>query len=273
MAANDLRLYDLSNPKQPKLVSTLELPATVKNMAAAGSYVLCLDKSGITLRKIDNPKVILATLAINAENLSFDKQNHKAYLIQSASSPGKEKNEQATNLVELNVYNNSIEISKTFPIKEGSYCNSADEGHIVIGNLNGLAIYKPDEESKLVCQRQFKDLAWREIILSQGNIFATAIDHNVNGYFLTMSFDGQDINLLASIKIPHDCVALRISNNSAFVIGQNPEGHSLLTTIDISNMTKPTILSSKPTIESASTITLDKTLAIVAGQGFQVFSL
>ncbi len=273
MAAGDLRLYDINNPKQAKLLSTIELPATIKMVAAAGSYVLCLDKSGLSLRKIDNPKKVLATLKINAEKLSFDKENHKAYLIQSEKQPAtKKKTGNTTKLVELNVYNDSIEIAKTFSIIEDSYCSSADEGHVVIGNLDGLAIYKPEEENKLVCQRPLKDLAWREIILSKGNIFATAIDQNVNGFFLTMSFDGQDINVLSTTKIPHDVVAVRISNNIAYTVGQDSEGRSLLTTIDISNMTKPVIISSKPAIESASTIAVDKNLAIVAGQGFQIFA-
>ena len=274
LAGAELQLYDLSQNRHAKLLSATKLESTIKTLVAAGSYVLCLDKSGITLRKIEKPENVLVKLAITAEHLSYDKGNHKAYLLQSSKTKDtKNKKAEANKLVELNVYNNSIQTTKTFSILEESYCSSADEGYVLVGNLDSLAVYKPDQDNELVCKREFKDLAWREIILNKGNIFATAIDQNVNGYFLTMSFDGQAINLLSSTKLPHDGIALTVNEDLAFAVGQNAEGNSLLTTIDISNNNKPKILNTKPALQSASGISTNNNLVLVCGQGFQIFSI
>ncbi len=269
----ELQLYDLSRNKQAKLISSTKLENTIKTIVSAGSYVLCLDKSGVTLRKIEKPENVLVKLAITADQLSYDKDAHKAYLVQSSKSDDtKKKKAEAGKLVELNVYNNNVQIAKTFSILEESYCISADEGYVLVGNLDSLAVYKPDQDNELICKHEFKDLAWREIIFSKGNIFATAIDQNVNGFFLTMSFDGQAINLVSSTKLPHDGVALTVKEEIAFTVGQNAEGNSLLTAIDISNSNKPKILNTKPVLQSASAISTNNNLVIVSGQGFEIFS-
>ncbi len=273
LAGAELQLFDLSHSKRPKLLNSTKLQSTVKKMASAGSYVLSLDKSAVTLRKIENPENILAKLEIVGDYLSFDKVNHKGYLIQSAETQDTKKKATQSNLVQLNVYNNSVQVAKTFSILEGSYLSSADEGYILVGNIDSLVIYKADQESEFVCKREFKDLAWREIILSKGNIFATAIDHNANGFFLTMSFDGQAINLLSSTELPHDASSLCLKDDFAFTVGQNAEGNGLLTTIDISNNNKPKIGNSKPVLQSAAAVATNNNLVTVCGQGFQIFSI
>ena len=288
LAAADLQLYDIAQPRQPKLISTTKLSATIKTMTATGTYVLYLDKLGVNLCKIDNPKTILAKISVEAEHFSVDQKNHKGYLIQTVEESSVKKDtassknntsstennkQKATKLIELNIFNNSIETSKTFSILSDSYCSSADEGYVLVGTLNSLAVYKPDQnDNELVCQHEFTNLAWRQIVLSKGNIFATAVDDNENGYFMTMSFDGQSISLLESIKIPHDGAALTIAGDNAFTSGQSADGSSVLTAIDISNLAKPRINLTKNTIESAAAITVNKNLAVVAGQGFEIFS-
>ena len=60
----ELQLYDLSQAKRPKLLNTAKLNNTIKAIAAAGSYVLCLDKFGLTLRRIESPEAALIKFAI-----------------------------------------------------------------------------------------------------------------------------------------------------------------------------------------------------------------
>ncbi len=271
LAGTDLRLYDLSRPEQPKLLNVSILPSTLKEMVLAGSYILCLDKNGVTLRKAEDPQEILANLKISAKQLSFDMQTKKAYLIKDADKRDNDQH-QSTQLLQVNVYSNNIEPGKLFNIADEAYCSSAYAGYVLIGSLNGLSLYKPDQDVELICKREFKDLAWREIILRDENIFATAVDHNANGFFLTMSFNGEEINLLESIKIPHDGVSLAVKEKRAFTVGQDINGRNLLATIDLSDPASPKIVSVKSVLESASSVTLTDNLAIVSGRGFEIFS-
>ena len=307
LADTDLKLYDLEQSKHPKLLITIKPTNSIKAMVCAGSYVLCLDKVNLSLRKIEKPGNIIVELPMKATTLTYDKVDHKAYLIQTSdlqkkkieyskliksedsqnkkgkqiessnlidASENKDSEEKAqpSKLIQLEIYNNSIKTSKTFSILEGAHCSSANEGYVLVGNLDSLAIYKPDQEVELICQREFKDLAWRDIILYKGNIFATAIDKNVTGYFLTMSFDGQTIELIDSIKLPHDGAAVTFNDPLVYTVGQNAEGNSTLVAIEVSN-NKAKIIHSKSVLSSASVITVNNNFVIVGGQGFEIFSM
>ena len=271
LAGTDLRLYDLTRPEQPKLVNVSKLPTTLKQMIAAGSYILCLDKNGVTLRKAEAPQKILANLKMSAKQLSFDTQTKKAYLIQDAGKQDKDQ-QQSTKLLQVNVYSDNLETGTVFTVADDAYCSSAHGGYLLVGSLNGLSLYKADQEIEQICKREFQNLAWREIILRDEKIFATAVDHNASGFFLTMSFDGSEISLLETIKIPHDGVALAVKDNQAFTVGQDINGRNLLVAIDLSDLAKPNIISVKPVLESASSVTLTNNLAIVSGRGFEIFS-
>lgn len=301
LAGGDIELYSLSRSGHVKLLDTVKLDHPIKAAITAGSYVICLGKDGLSLRKIDKPGSVIVKTSISGEQMSYDKVNHKAYIIESSQTeelkrqvpeekfekiktPDGKKNlddlktEEEPNkaepnkLTEFTIYNNSIEKGKSFSILAGAYCSSADEGFVLVGSIDELAIYKVDQENELVCKREFKNYAWRDIILSKGNIYATAVDQNVNGYFLTMSFDGQSINALGSIKLPHDGLSLTVKDDVAFAVGQDSEGNSILSSIDISNSNNPKIMASRPAIQSASAVSTNEDLILVAGQGFQIFS-
>jgi len=272
LAGSDLRLYDLKRPAQPELVSVTKLPTTLKEMALAGSYVLCLDQDYLSLRKIDNLPQLVAQMSVCAKKISFDASTKKAYLIQDNGK--KDKNQhKITKLLEASVYADKIETSKTFSVVSDAYCSSASDGYVLVGNIDGLAIYKPDQDKELICQRQFQDLAWRDMVLSDGKIFATAVDPDASGFFYAMSFDGSEITVLGVTKIPHDGLALAAREKHALTIGQSPEGSNLLTVIDLSNESSPKVASVQPVLESACSIICTDNLAIVSGRGFEIFKL
>ncbi len=241
-------------------------------MVLAGSYVLCLDQDSLSLRKIENLPEVLAQLPVGAKELSFDASTKKAYLIQTDSEPDKDQH-QRTKLLEVNVYTDKIESGKLFSVVSDAYCSSANSGYVLVGNLDGLAIYKPDQDKELVCERQFQNLAWRDIILIDDKIFATAVDREASGFFYTMSFDGQEITIDGVTKMPHDGLALVVKEKYALSIGQNPDGSNLLAVIDLNDLSSPKIVSVQPVLESAGSISSTDGLAIVAGRGFEIFKL
>jgi len=270
LAGSDLRLYDLKRPAQPALISTTQLPSTLKEMALAGSYILYLDQDNLGLRKIEDLNHLVAQLPVCAKKLSFDSSTKKAYLIQCESK--KDKNQEVvTKLFETNIFADKIETGKAFTVINQAYCLSACEGYVLVGGIDGLAVYKPSQDNELVCERKFQDVAWRDIIISNGTIYATALDPEASGFFYTMSFDGNEISVLGVTKIPHDGLALSIKGKRALTIGQSSEGSNLLSVIDLDTLSSPKVTSSAPVLESACSVNCMGDLAVVSGRGFEVY--
>jgi hypothetical protein len=270
LAGSDLRLYDLKRPAQPDLVNTTQLPSTLKEMVLADGYILCLDQESLGLRKIDNLTHLVVQLPICAKKISFDSSTKKAYLIQCESKKDK-KQQEVTKLLEASIFADKIETGKAFTVISEAYCLSANEGYVLVGGIDGLAIYKPSQDNELVCEHKFQDLAWRDIIMLDEKIYATALDPEANGFFYTMSFDGHEISILGVTKIPHDGLALSVKGKHALTIGQSPEGSNLLSVIDLSTLSSPRVTSSEPVLESACSVNCMGDLAVVSGRGFEIF--
>ncbi|HNB22087.1 MAG TPA: hypothetical protein PKZ32_06715, partial [Candidatus Melainabacteria bacterium] len=72
LGGSDLKLYDISNPDKPSLISTQDLTTSLKAIVGAGSYILCLSKDGVALRKMDNLGTVAATLKTQGSQLCYD---------------------------------------------------------------------------------------------------------------------------------------------------------------------------------------------------------
>jgi hypothetical protein len=265
LAGADLKLYDIAHPEKPSLVSSTLLTTAVRAVTGAGSFILCLSKDTLTLRKIDKLEEIAASLKIVGQQICFDQVQQKAYLL-------KEEKDKSV-ATQLKIYSNSIVSKETFDLKAGLSRLFASEGELLAGGLHDLALFTVDEQLQPVGNIHLDNLALRDFVLSKQNIFATAVDEKSQGFLLVFSKDKGQLQALSSTKIPHDGVALSILNQTVATVGRTTDGKNLVSLIDVSSVDNPKLLKSLPAPESASSVTLKDKLAIIAGRGLEIVSL
>jgi hypothetical protein len=265
LAGADLKLYDISHPDKPSLVSSTALTSGVRAVTGAGSFVLCLSKDALTLRKIEKLDEIAASLTVAGQQICFDQIQQKAYLL-------KEEKDKST-ATQLKVYSNSIVAKASFDLKPGVSRAYANDGELIAGGLHDLALYKVDDQLEPVGDIHLENLALRDFVLGKDFIFATVVDQDSQGFLLVLTKDKGQLQPVSSTKIPHDGVALSILNETIATVGRTTQGKNLVSLIDISSTETPKVIKSLPAPESASTVTIKDKLAIIAGRGLEIVSL
>ena len=266
LAGADLKLYDIQHPAKPTLAIVASLSSSVKSVVGAGSFVLCLTKDSMLLRKMDKLNDTVATVKIVGQQVCFDKTQQRAYVL-------RENPKKTTTLSKLQVYSNSLSIDKVYDVAGTFARASANGSAILLGGLNDVSLYKLGDTADLVGSRHFENLGVRDVVLLDDFIVIAAIDQSSKGFCLILSKDEKDLHVLGSIDLPHDGVALAAFNRTAVVIGRTPEGKDLATFVDFRTPATPKIITSVPTVEAASAVTMKEQLAIVAGRGMDLLSL
>lgn len=265
IAGADLKLYDLAEPEKPTLVASASLPSAVKAIASAGSFVLCLSKDNLTLRKIENLDQVISTVNITGQQMCFDPIQQNAYILKA--------DKDKTTVSRLKVYSDSILVKDSFDLKPGFSRIYAYGGNLLVGAMNDLSLYGITEQSDLIGTIHLENLALRDFALGIDAIYATAVDQNSRGTLLALSKDKGELKPLSSTEIPHDGVAVAIANKTLATVGGTTEGRSLITLVDISSPDSPQLIKSLPALDSASSVAIKEKLAIIAGRGLEVVSL
>lgn len=264
LAGADLKVYNVAKPDKPTLVLTAEPGSTVKSIAGAGSFVLCLAQNALSLRKMTNPNEIAGTINIAGGHMAFDAKRQKAYVI-SAS-------DKRTVVTPIKVYSNSLVAEKPFEIT-GSYRRvAADDGRLVVRGLNDVAVYEVSATAQPVGKRHFDTLAIRDVWIGPEYLLATAVDHNSKGFLLVLDRHGE-LKSIGVVDLPSDGVAITASGEKAVVIGRSPEGKDLLSVVSLSSSATPQVVASFPVVEAASAVAIKDNLAIVVGRGLEILSL
>lgn len=265
LAGADLRLYNISEPEKPNLVTTTDLATSVRAMVGAGSYVLCLTKDSITLRKMDKLQETITSSKVAANQLCFDSTQQRAYLLKTG--------EKTSTLFKYKIYSNSIEMEKKWDIP-GNYARvRAQGGYALLSGLNDIALYKLGESAELVGTRHFENLAIRDLCLCDEYILASAVDQNSKGFFLVLAKNQADLRVNGSIDLPQDAVALAAASGRAVVVGKGKDGKDVASVISFAKPIAPQISANIPVVESASAVSIREQLAIVAGRGIDIISL
>jgi hypothetical protein len=311
LAGSDLRLYDISQPHSPTLVSVTSLPSYSKNIVGAGSFLVCLLKDSLTLRKMATMKDVAATLSITGNELCFDPVQQKVYVLQTSGSTttdqpgdqiaaanekpgakGKEseqmrqvklerqkklakqvKEARETRIVKIQAYSNSLVSETTYKLDGVFTQASAYDGILLMSNLNDISLFDvTKDEPKLLGSHHFENLALRHGVVTKDHVLLTAVDQASKGFFLVLARDGNDMKVLGSTDLPNDARALAASKGRAVIIGQK-DGKDSAVVVDYKNDAAPQVVASMPGIEEAAAVTISDESAIMGGRGLEILSL
>jgi hypothetical protein len=265
VASADLNLYNIEEPANPVLLKTSPLNTALKAVAQAGSFILCLGRDSITLRKIDKPDVIAASYPTSGKQMCFDAVNQTAYLLR--------EEKRKTVVDELKVYSNKLMQLATFDVPQGTARLSASGGYLLVGALNDLALYGVGKTLDPVGTKHFPNFAVRDFTFGDEHIFLTAVDQKSQGFLLILSKDKDDkdeLKVLGSVDLPHDGVALAASGRTVVTVGRSFEGKDLTAVVDVTTVSAPKIIATLPALESVSSVAIKGGLAIVAGRGLEI---
>jgi hypothetical protein len=265
LAGADLKLYDITMPEHPVLLSATELGGTIRSVSVIGKQILALTRNELSLRSLERPGEIVASLKINGQTVAYDAEQRRAYILSSA-----DKNTTVTPVA----VNGTLKAEKPQQIS-GSYNHvSAANGQILVAGLNTLALYSMTEETpKLIGFRTFPNLALRDVKLAAELAVATAVDPNSHGYVLTINPLKEDLPTIGSVDVPQDAVALAVSGRAAVVVGRGTEGKDVASIVDLSNSVAPRVVQSFPVLEAASAVAIRDHIALVVGRGLEILSL
>lgn len=266
LASSDLKLYDIAQPARPALVTTADVVTAIRAITGAGSYVLCLSRDSLSLRKMDNLGASLATCNVAGQQICYDKVSQKAFVL---NEQGKK-----TVVTKVKAYSNALSAEGTFELPASFNHGSANGGYLAVCGLNDISLYGvAGDKPELIGSRHFENLAIRDVCLLEDTIVAAAVDQRSKGFLLTLSKDQKDLKVLGSFELPHDAVALAAEKNRVVLVGKSNDGKDIATVVDISASSTPKLLSTIPAIEAASVVAIKDKLAIIGGRGIEIVSL
>jgi hypothetical protein len=264
LAGSDMKLYDISQPDKPVLMSTTPAVGNTKNIVGAGSYILCLYQDELTLRKMQKLDEVVARLKISGNEVCFDPIKQRAYVLQT--------DETRTAVTRVQAYSDSLVSEVTFNLPRKYNQIVANDSWFAVCNLNDVALYQIDTDAQLVGTRHFDNLAIRDIALTKENIFLSAVDPQSKGFLLILSNTDKDLKLIATAEVFNDGRALAVSKERAVVIGE-ADGKDAATIIDLKAATAPSVVTKLNVVEDAAAVTIRDETAIVGGRGMEIFSL
>ena len=265
LGGSDLKLYDITTPDKPALVSTTDFVGNTKTIVGAGSFILCLYKDQLTLRKMQKLDEVVATLKISGNEVSFDAVKQKVYVLQNT--------DKRTTVTKIQAYSNSLVSEQKFDFDKPYTQAVASDDFLVVSNINDVALYKvAAAEAELIGTRHFSNLAVRDIAITKDNVLVTAIDQASKGFLLVMSKDQDDVKVQASLPLPNDGRAIAVSKNTAVIIGQ-ADGKDSAVVVSLKTIGAPSIVSSMNVIEEAAAVVIKDETAIVGGRGLEILSL
>jgi hypothetical protein len=265
LGGSDIKVYDVSTPEHPALAGTADLPGVVHSVASAGNLLLVFARDALTLRRLDKPSDVVATLKISGQKLAYDARHHKAYVLSAG--------EKETTVTPVAVSQTlSAEPSQKLA---GVYrMVSALDGNLLVSGLNELALYDmaTGQQSQLG-SRIFPNLAIRDIALLGDRAVLTAVDSSSRGFLLTINTTKNELPTIGSVNLPQDAVAIAASPTQAVVVGRSDTGKDLATIVDLSNSAAPKAVATFPVLEAASAVAIKGKMALVGGRGLEILNL
>ena len=263
----ELMLYNIADPEHPQLVSSAPITSSIRSMVGAGSFILCLEKESVTLRKMADLNRTLASVKVTdkCRTLTFDKSQHRAYV---GDAMGK-----LTRIYPVKVFSDNLETQKSFDLPGNFTSIEAVNGSFLAADIHEVALFTIDSQVKEIGRRKFENLAIRDICITDQNVLATAVDQNSKGFLLVLSKTDKDLNLEGTVDLPHNGTALSATATRAVAVGRDALGKDMVTIIDISNAARPTVKASFAVLEAASAVVVQSKIALVAGRGLEIVTL
>ncbi|MBU6451660.1 MAG: hypothetical protein KGS72_07790 [Cyanobacteria bacterium REEB67] len=134
LAGAQLQLYSIAKPERPSLINWADPDAAIKSIVGAGSFVLCLSREELALRKMDKLRETAATLKIQASHVCFDNSTKTAFALKSQ--------EKTTRVTRIKVYSNSMSADAPFEVPGIFNHCQAYNGMLLLSGLNDVALYR-----------------------------------------------------------------------------------------------------------------------------------
>jgi hypothetical protein len=286
LAGAELQLYHVGRPERPIMMNSAAPQQTIKAMVGAGSFIVCLSKDEISLRKMEKLQTVITTSKLTANQLCFDSSLSRAYAIKFL--------EKTTKIQPVKLFSDKLELLKSFEVPGIFNRCQATKGQLMLGGLNDIVIYAPgktnpdtstetkSETSKpvngnlpleQVSARHFENLAIRDIAFAEDVVVVTAVDQNSKGFFLVLQRYDKDLHVLGSIDLPHDGLALTCQGSRAIAVGRGLDGKDVATIINFDKTAAPQIVATLPVIEGVSSVAIRDQLAVLGGRGLEILSL
>jgi hypothetical protein len=313
LAGSDLRLYDISQPNSPTLVSVTSLPSYSKNIVGAGSFLVCLLKDSLTLRKMATMKDVAATLPITGNELCFDPVQQKVYVLQTTGTVTSEQAEEQppppiekvaagkkgqeseqmrqvrlerqkklakqvkeapqTKIVKIQAYSNSLVSETTYKLDGAFTQASAYDGILLMSNLNNIALFDVTKDEPK--------------LLGSHHFENLALRHGVvtkDHVLLTAVDQASKGFFLVLARDDSDMKVLGstdIPNDARAVAASKgraviigqQDGKDSAVVVDYKTSSSPQVVASMPGIEETAAVTISDDSAIVGGRGLEILSL
>jgi hypothetical protein len=299
LAGTELQLYHLGRPERPIMMSSAAPQQAIKAMVGAGSFIVCLSKDEISLRKMERLQTVITTSKLSANQLCFDGSLSRAYAIKFL--------EKTTKIQPVKLYSDKLELLKSFEVPGIFNRCQANKGQLMLGGLNDIVIYGPRKASpetstesstssssetaskqatagsnqadgnnptlEQLSARHFENLAIRDIAFGDDVVVVTAVDQNSKGFFLVLQRYDKDLHVLGSIDLPHDGLAITCQGNRAVAVGRGLDGKDVASVINFEKTAAPQIIANLPVIEGVSAVAIRDQLAVLGGRGLEILSL
>lgn len=265
LAGADYDLYDISRPERPVLKETLPSVGPVKSVATAGAYLLSLSKKTLCLRRLDKLTEILCQISVDGQDMAFDSQSQKAYVLLAK--------DKSTTVTPVQAYSNKLVAGPPFDVPAGLRRIIAHNGTLLLCGMTELALYNTAPDARLLSKYSLDGFAIRDAYMQDELIVVSAVDHSSKGFLFTIAREGNQLSRSGAISLPQDGVAVTMSGKQAVAVGKNPQGQDLASVIDLSSPALPNILASFPSVEASSAVIIKDKLAFVVGRGLAIISL
>lgn len=265
LAGADLKLYDIARVDRPVLLQTIDTGGTIKSVAGAGVYVLCLSKSTLSLRRMDSLSEQISAIDITGQDMYFGRKDQTAYVLWSQ--------EKKTTLTQVKAYSNKLVADKVFQLPAGFRRITGHNDRLLVCGLKDLALYQAGPTLDLIGRQVLEGFAIRDAAMSDELILVTAVDHLSRGFLFVLAPTAKELNRIGTTTLPQDGVAIACTSNQAVTIGRTPEGKDMVSFLDVKVPAMPQVVASFPSVEASSAVTIKESMAIVVGRGLEILSL
>lgn len=263
LAGADLKAYDLSNPHRPVLSASADLPVAARGLASVGRSILVLTRDDLSLRPAENPSSIFSSLKCGGMALAYDEDQSRVIVVTPAD------NNTLVSVVRAS--EDLITLEKQEKIAGRYYMVAAAAGLVALASLNEVAMFSA--EQGILYSRNFSNLAIRDLKFLSGRLLLACIDKSLQGSFLVLNPDKQDLPTESALDLKQDAVSLAVAGKNCLIVGKNKERRDQITLIDLSDLIRPRILETEAAPEAASAVAIKNGLAVVAGRGLEVLRI
>lgn len=264
LAGVEMKVYDITDPSHPQMISAVEPGSAIRAVAIANNFIVALSRDALTLRKLDKPSDLVASVKLNGQALAYDQVQHKAFVA------GTKKD--VTVLTPVRV--SGMLVAESEHELPGIFKHlSAENGIVLAAGLNNLALFRVGDTLESLGTRTFPNLAIRAVELKGDSAVITAIDSSSKGFLIVINTLNKDLTTIGSINLPQDAVALAVYAKQAVVVGRAAHGKDEASIVDLTNPTGPRVKVSFPVLEAASAVAIRDQLALVGGRGLEILSL